>query len=185
MEFIMSDIPQDPYTSYSNTPSPTLEEVQASISNFQDAMSNYDTTTLITAQVRQKLLTKLLPNALEMDMSVTAKTDPELYSAQTKLYGELRQLLNDMDASAQKHVATKLKQKDQETNEMNAINAAELLKHIKLTGGFPVSDHPRLSEAEVEKAIQEQFKEKGCIVLDTELIVNDCQLPEKRVSDEL
>lgn len=166
-------------------PEPTQEEVDASLADLARSMSNFDRTVYTTGEVRQQLLQKLLPTAMEMDMTVSRSTDPDLYAAQTRLYGEVRQLLNDMDASARQHTATKLKQKDQENDTLNAINAAELLNHIKLSGGVPVSNVPQPSQEEIDKAIAEQFKERGCLVLESELVENDRQIPEKKVSDEL
>lgn len=160
-------------------------QVKHELNTLQGSLDNYDATTATTADVRRTLMNKLMPSVMKLDLDVTKGTDPEIYAAQTKLLGEMRQLLNDMDSSAQKHVAVKLKKKDSEVQEANAINAAELFKHIKLGSTIMDINIPNLTEDVVNDAIKKQFDDNGCIVLDTELIENDSQLPEKRVSDEL
>lgn len=182
---IVQEEPQPTPPPVYNIPNPTKEEVDTALSEFASSMSNFDRTVYTTSEVRQQLLQKLLPTAMEMDMTVSRSTDPDLYAAQTRLYGEVRQLLNDMDTSARQHISTKMKQKDQENDTLNAINAAELLNHIKLSGGVPVSNVPQPTQEEIDKAIAEQFKERGCLVLESELVENDRQIPEKKIEEDI
>lgn len=156
-----------------------------SLDTLENALKHYDNVTNNTAKVRNVLMGKILPAVMDLDLKVDSGTDPDVYAAQTRLVGEMRQLLNDMDSSAQKHAAIKLKRKDQDIDKANAINGAELLKHIKLSAGFPVCEAPALEQHEIDAAINKQFEDSGAQVLDTELIQGDGRLPEKKVNDEL
>lgn len=165
---------------------PTIEAVNQSLISLTESMQSMDSVVTNTQSVRQQLMTKFLPDVLNLDMKVDPGTDPDMYASQARFLSEYRGLLNDLDTSSRNHVNMKLKQKDSETNAAHAINAAEFLSKIKLSRGVPVSNLPfTKSEAEVEALIEKQFEENGCMVLDTELETGQNQLPDKPDNEKI
>ena len=178
----------DPFNEFDvNIPQPVkrieLEELIApykrgdNISSLDSSMNKYDENTVNTQIVRQQLLNKILPDVLNMDLSETAETDPDLFAAKSKLIAEARSLLNDMDSVSNKHVNTKLKQKDSETQASIVFNAADLLNKIKL--GALVTDGSVVTDKDtVDEIIEKKFEETGSVILDTELEMGGNMLPK-------
>lgn len=151
------------------------------ISSLIDSMANYDSITIQTQDIRQQLVTKLLPEIVKADLSVTKLTDPELYAAQSKMLSEMRGLLTDMDTAARNHTSIKLKKTETEINANIAFSAADFLSQIKLNQGniFDTGSHVAQSKEEIDALIEKQFEDNGSIVLDSELESGELQLPSQ------
>ena len=68
------------------------------INSLDSSMRKYDSNTISTQILRQKLLQKILPNVMNLNLDESAETDPDMYVAKSKLIAETRALLNDMDS---------------------------------------------------------------------------------------
>lgn len=148
------------------------------IKSLEKSMDKYDANTVSTQLVRQQLLNKILPDVLNMDLSETAETDPDLFAAKSKLIAEARSLLNDMDSVSNKHVSTKLKQKDSETQASIAFNAADLLNKIKLNSLSFDTGNITTDKENIDKILENKFEESGSVILDTELEMSSNMLPK-------
>lgn len=146
------------------------------INSLDSSMRKYDSNTISTQILRQKLLQKILPNVMNLNLDESAETDPDMYVAKSKLIAETRALLNDMDSVSNKHVSVKLKQKDSETQASMAFNAADLLNKIKLSA-FEEKGTIVLNRDEIEKELQNKFDESGSVILDSELEDGKNMLP--------
>lgn len=176
-------------TSVENTPvaSSNFIEVYSKddhVNSLQEAMDKYDANLVNTQVIRQKLVDKLLPNVMHMDLGAAAESDPDLFTAQSKMIAETRNILNDMDYAANCHASLKLKHKSTEAQAEVAFNAAELLSKIKLnltndTGSVVVQD-----EAVIEAAIQKKFDEGNMVIPETELEEGDNMLPRPEENEE-
>lgn len=192
----MAETSKDPFAAFDTVDLPksaneTEEQVDFCNSYHQDSqidslmasMGQYDKNTVNTQIIRQKLANKLLNNVLKMDLNVVATTNPDLFAAQAKMIAEARGLLNDMDNSSRNHTAIKLKQKDTETQADAVLNAAELLTKIKLTVAAEPTGNTQSADV-IEDAIEHQFEENGCVVLDTELEMGGNNLPHKKEEED-
>ena len=176
-------------TSVENTPvaSSNFIEVYSKddhVNSLQEAMDKYDANLVNTQIIRQKLVDKLLPNVMHMDLGAAAESDPDLFTAQSKMIAETRNILNDMDYAANSHAALKLKHKSTEAQAEVAFNAAELLSKIKLnltndTGSVVVQD-----EAVIEAAIQKKFDDGNMVIPETELEEGVNMLPRPEENEE-
>ena len=176
-------------TSVENTPvaSSNFIEVYSKddhVNSLQEAMDKYDANLVNTQVIRQKLVDKLLPNVMHMDLGAAAESDPDLFTAQSKMIAETRNILNDMDYAANSHAALKLKHKSTEAQAEVAFNAAELLSKIKLnltndTGSVVVQD-----EAVIEAAIQKKFDDGNMVIPETELEEGVNMLPRPEENEE-
>lgn len=146
------------------------------ISSLDGSMRKYDSNTISTQILRQKLLQKILPNVMNLNLDESSETDPDMYEAKAKLISEARALLNDMDAVSNKHINTKLKQKDSETQANMAFNAADLLNKIKLSA-FEEKGTIVLDRDKIEEKLQDKFDESNSVILDSELEESKNMLP--------
>lgn len=155
-----------------------LVKEHTQLSTLNESMDAYDELTSTTQTLRRVMLDKFLPDALNLDMSVNANTDALMYKSQAAFVAEVRQLLNDVDASAKNHVSIKLKRVDLEQQQANHIDPAELLKAIKLTRPIQVNiTSPQPSVEEIETKLEERLAAAGGEILDTELELGGNQLP--------
>lgn len=176
-------------TSVENTPvaSSNFIEVYSKddhVNSLQEAMDKYDANLVNTQVIRQRLVDKLLPDVMAMDLGAAAASDPDLFTAQSKMIAETRNILNDMDYAANNHASLKLKHKSTEAQAEVAFNAAELLSKIKLnltndTGSVVVQD-----EAVIEAAIQKKFDEGNMVIPETELEEGANMLPRPEENEE-
>lgn len=176
-------------TSVENTPvaSSNFIEVYSKddhVNSLQEAMDKYDANLVNTQVIRQKLVDKLLPDVMAMDLGAAAASDPDLFTAQSKMIAETRNILNDMDYAANNHASLKLKHKSTEAQAEVAFNAAELLSKIKLnltndTGSVVIQD-----EAVIEAAIQKKFDEGNMVIPETELEEGVNMLPRPEENEE-
>lgn len=176
-------------TSVENTPvaSSNFIEVYSKddhVNSLQEAMDKYDANLVNTQVIRQRLVDKLLPDVMAMDLGAAAASDPDLFTAQSKMIAETRNILNDMDYAANCHASLKLKHKSTEAQAEVAFNAAELLSKIKLnltndTGSVVVQD-----EAVIEAAIQKKFDEGNMVIPETELEEGANMLPRPEENEE-
>ena len=176
-------------TSVENTPEASSNFIEVyskddHVNSLQEAMDKYDANLVNTQVIRQKLVDKLLPNVMHMDLGAAAESDPDLFTAQSKMIAETRNILNDMDYAANNHAALKLKHKSTEAQAEVAFNAAELLSKIKLnltndTGSVVVQD-----EAVIEAAIQKKFDDGNMVIPETELEEGVNMLPRPEENEE-
>lgn len=176
-------------TSVENTPEASSNFIEVyskddHVNSLQEAMDKYDANLVNTQVIRQKLVDKLLPNVMHMDLGAAAESDPDLFTAQSKMIAETRNILNDMDYAANSHAALKLKHKSTEAQAEVAFNAAELLSKIKLnltndTGSVVVQD-----EAVIEAAIQKKFDDGNMVIPETELEEGVNMLPRPEENEE-
>lgn len=137
-----------------------------------------------TQSRRQKLIAKMEDAIDKMDMSVTNTSDPDLVQSQARVLEQYRQMLNDVEASERNLINTKLKKKDSDISSTQAGQLSEFLKSIKFSNGVPMQDRPVLSVEEMNKLIDSQFEERGCVVVETELEATDRQLPKKKEEED-
>lgn len=107
----------------------------------------------------------------------SANSDPDIGVIKTKFLEQYRQMLNDYEASERNLINTKLKKKDTDSSSLQAGNFADFLKSIKFSNGVPMEEHTKLTQEELNKIMDKQFEERGCVVLDTELEESDRHLP--------
>lgn len=160
---------------------PTAESVERSVQSLTESMLTYDYTVASTQELRQSLINKIVPAALELDLKVDPGTDPDVYASQVRLIEQARQLLNDREKSAKDHVTTKLKKSDLDQQKQSNLEVAKLLQQIKLDS-WAVQDPNRplvQTEEELAEALDQKCAEKGCTVLDTELTKGEGMLPTK------
>lgn len=157
---------------------PVLAQVENNLKTLQNSFDAYDAATVSTQEIRRQLMVKFLPEVMNLDMKVTDKTDPDLYASKTKLLDSFSKLLNDIDGSAKNHLSMKMKSQEQETNQLNAINAAELLSQIKANRINLGASKVVQSESEIDEMVEKKFKNEGCIVLETELEMGGNNLPK-------
>ena len=171
-------------TESNNNLEPTKEAVEAHLVTLNESMHEYDLRTAETQEMRRALLAKLFPQAMNLDMSVEAGTDPDLYAAQSRFLERVTSLLNDVDTSARNQVNMKLKQTDMENQNANTINAAEFLSQIKAAHGWIDNNTPVQTEEDIEKAAKAAFDDNHVAILDTEMEEGVNQLPELKPEDE-
>ena len=123
---------------------------------------------------------------MKLDLSVDASSDPDLVASQSRVIEQARQLLNDIDSSAKNHVNVKLKKSDIENNHQSNMEIAKLLQKIKIDVMNPNDPNRPLvqSEEELNKLLDKKCEENGCVVLDTELGMEDRQLPTNEDKDD-
>lgn len=164
---------------------PTIESVNQSLMSIEEAMLNMDSTVMQTQDIRNQLIVKLLPDILAMDTKIDRTSDPDLVASQARMISEMRGLLNDRDNASKNHLSLKLKQKDIETQSQISFSAAEFLATIKRNEEMPLKNETfPMSEQQIADLIDSQFKEQGCVVLDTELEEGSNMLPEKKEEEE-
>lgn len=150
----------------------------------EENILQYETRAETVQTRRQKLIAKMEAAVDKMDLEITNKSDPDLVMSQARVLEQYRQMLNDVEASERNLIATKLKKKDSETTSLQAGQLAEFLKSIKFSNGVPMEERPKMTAEELNKLMEKQFEERGCVVVETELEANDRQLPTKKVSED-
>lgn len=158
-----------------------MENYQERLS-LEESLQQYDQSTIDTNSIRKQIIDKLYPVMLDTDFKADDKTDPELYTAKSKMLGELRQLLNDTDASRYKHASLKLKKKENEDSNRVSVDVVEILRKVKL-GAFPSGDVVINNPSEAESIIDETLTKQGCVIMDTELTQDKSGLPERETDD--
>ena len=160
---------------------PTAESIDQAVASLTETMRNYDYTVTSTQELRQSLINKIVPAALELDLKVDMGTDPDVYASQVRLIEQARQLLNDREKSAKDHVTTKLKKSDLDQQKQSNLEIAKLLQQIKLDSWSVQDPNKPLvqTEEELAAALDQKCAEKGCKVLDTELAKGEGMLPVK------
>lgn len=137
-----------------------------------------------TQSRRQKLIAKMEDAIDKMDMVINNNSDPDMVQSQARVLEQYRQMLNDVEASERNLINTKLKKKDSDISSTQAGQLSEFLKTIKFSNGVPMQDRPVLSAEEMNKLIDSQFEERGCVVVESELEDTDRQLPKKKTEEE-
>lgn len=137
-----------------------------------------------TQSRRQKLIAKMEDAIDKMDMVINNNSDPDMVQSQARVLEQYRQMLNDVEASERNLINTKLKKKDSDISSTQAGQLSEFLKTIKFSNGVPMQDRPVLSAEEMNKLIDSQFEERGCVVVESELEDSDRQLPKKKTEEE-
>ena len=133
---------------------------------------------------RQKIIAKMERALDSMDFEITDKSDPDLLQSKARMLEQYRQMLNDVEASERNVINTKLKKKDTETSSIQASQLTDFLKTIKFSNGVPMEDRPVMSQDELERLMKQQFEERGCVVVETELEQTSQQLPTKKTSED-
>jgi len=119
------------------------------------------------------LAAKLVEIASDIDLN---EHNAEMFQAKLEAINTAKNLLNDLDKAAKDHVTVKLKQKDTETNATAGINIAEFLTKIKMTDNMNSGTAVQTKE-QIEKALDQQFEDRGTVVLDSELEMGGNMLP--------
>ena len=140
----------------------------------------------MTQELRRALVAKLMPAVMKLDLNVDASSDPDLVASQSRVIEQARQLLNDIDSSAKNHVNVKLKKSDIENNHQSNMEIAKLLQKIKIDVMNPNDPNRPLaqSEEELNELLDKKCEENGCVVLDTELGMEDRHLPTNEDKDD-
>ena len=165
---------------------PSMEEVEKSIVSWEQSMFEYDHATNEAQELRRALVAKLMPAVMKLDLNVDASSDPDLVASQSRVIEQARQLLNDIDSSAKNHVNVKLKKSDIENNHQSNMEIAKLLQKIKIDVMNPNDPNRPLvqSEEELNELLDKKCEENGCVVLDTELGMEDRHLPTNEDKDD-
>lgn len=163
---------------YSTAYDPNLK-----INSIIESMNVYDRNHINTQIMREKLANKLMNAAMTANLD---EGDPEALDVNLHIMMEARSILNDLDKAAKDNVAVKLKKKDTENAEASNINMAEFLSKIKIAdisqmgNGTIVVQSPSDISAELDRL----EKEKGVIILDTELEEGNNMLPAKPENED-
>ena len=170
-------------------PSPSIASVENStneaVTTLQASMERYDAAVTDTLATRQLLSNKFLGDILSLDMKDDPKADPLMYQAKSKFIAEYRGLLNDIDNANRNHVGIKLKQKDLDNQQQANINAAELLRQVKLLGNIQTTEiDTAAANAQAEEKLEDIFEQNHMEVLDTEIVQGNGNLPELKTEEE-
>lgn len=170
-------------------PLPSIVSVENSIneavSTLQASMERYDAAVTDTLATRQLLSNKFLGDILSLDMKDDPKADALMYQAKSKFIAEYRGLLNDIDNANRNHVGIKLKQKDLDNQQQANINAAELLRQVKLLGNIQTTEiDTAAANAQAEEKLEDIFEQNHMEVLDTEIVQGNSNLPELKTEEE-
>ena len=163
---------------YSTAYDPNLK-----INSIIESMNVYDRNHINTQIMREKLANKLMNAAMTANLD---EGDPEALDVNLHIMMEARSILNDLDKAAKDNVAVKLKKKDTENAEASNINMAEFLSKIKIAdisqmdNGTIVAQSPSDISAELDRL----EKEKGVVILDTELEEGNNMLPAKPENED-
>ena len=161
---------------YSTAYDPNLK-----INSIIESMNVYDRNHINTQIMREKLANKLMNAAMTANLD---EGDPEALDVNLHIMMEARSILNDLDKAAKDNVAVKLKKKDTENAE--AFNMAEFLSKIKIAdisqmdSGTIVVQSPSDIGAELDRL----EKERGVVILDTELEEGNNMLPAKPENED-
>lgn len=170
-------------------PLPSIASVENSINEavttLQASMERYDAAVTDTLATRQLLSNKFLGDILSLDMKDDPKADALMYQAKSKFIAEYRGLLNDIDNANRNHVGIKLKQKDLDNQQQANINAAELLRQVKLLGNIQTTEiDTAAANAQAEEKLEDIFEQNHMEVLDTEIVQGNGNLPELKTEEE-
>ena len=163
---------------YSTAYDPNLK-----INSIIESMNVYDRNHINTQIMREKLANKLMNAAMTANLD---EGDPEALDVNLHIMMEARSILNDLDKAAKDNVAVKLKKKDTENAEASNINMAEFLSKIKIAdisqmdSGTIVVQSPSDISAELDRL----EKERGVVILDTELEEGNNMLPAKPENED-
>lgn len=163
---------------YSTAYDPNLK-----INSIIESMNVYDRNHINTQIMREKLANKLMNAAMTANLD---EGDPEALDVNLHIMMEARSILNDLDKAAKDNVAVKLKKKDTENAEASNINMAEFLSKIKIAdisqmdNGTIVAQSPSDIGAELDRL----EKERGVVILDTELEEGNNMLPAKPENED-
>lgn len=163
---------------YSTAYDPNLK-----INSIIESMNVYDRNHINTQIMREKLANKLMNAAMTANLD---EGDPEALDVNLHIMMEARSILNDLDKAAKDNVAVKLKKKDTENAEASNINMAEFLSKIKIAdisqmgNGTIVAQSPSDISAELDRL----EKERGVVILDTELEEGNNMLPAKPENED-
>ena len=163
---------------YSTAYDPNLK-----IKSIIESMNVYDRNHINTQIMREKLANKLMNAAMTANLD---EGDPEALDVNLHIMMEARSILNDLDKAAKDNVAVKLKKKDTENAEASNINMAEFLSKIKIAdisqmdSGTIVVQSPSDISAELDRL----EKERGVVILDTELEEGNNMLPAKPENED-
>ena len=133
---------------------------------------------------RKQVIDRMEETFDSLYFSPSANSDPDVGVVKTKFLEQYRQMLNDYETAERNLINTKLKKKDTDNSSMQAGNFADFLKSIKFSNGVPMEEHTKLTQQELNKIMDKQFEERGCIVLDTELEESDRHLPPTSTTDD-
>lgn len=173
----------DTSTKNTNVEYSTAYDPNLKINSIIESMNVYDRNHINTQIMREKLANKLMNAAMTANLD---EGDPEALDVNLHIMMEARSILNDLDKAAKDNVAVKLKKKDTENAEASNINMAEFLSKIKIAdisqmgNGTIVAQSPSDISAELDRL----EKEKGVVILDTELEEGNNMLPAKPENED-
>lgn len=173
----------DTSTKNTNVEYSTAYDPNLKINSIIESMNVYDRNHVNTQIMREKLANKLMNAAMTANLD---EGDPEALDVNLHIMMEARSILNDLDKAAKDNVAVKLKKKDTENAEASNINMAEFLSKIKIAdisqmgNGTIVTQSPSDISAELDRL----EKEKGVVILDTELEEGNNMLPAKPENED-
>lgn len=173
----------DTSTKNTNVEYSTAYDPNLKINSIIESMNVYDRNHINTQIMREKLANKLMNAAMTANLD---EGDPEALDVNLHIMMEARSILNDLDKAAKDNVAVKLKKKDTENAEASNINMAEFLSKIKIAdisqmgNGTIVAQSPSDISAELDRL----EKERGVVILDTELEEGNNMLPAKPENED-
>lgn len=173
----------DTSTKNTNVEYSTAYDPNLKINSIIESMNVYDRNHINTQIMREKLANKLMNAAMTTNLD---EGDPEALDVNLHIMMEARSILNDLDKAAKDNVAVKLKKKDTENAEASNINMAEFLSKIKIAdisqmgNGTIVAQSPSDISAELDRL----EKERGVVILDTELEEGNNMLPAKPENED-
>ncbi len=173
----------DTSTKNTNVEYSTAYDPNLKINSIVESMNVYDRNHVNTQIMREKLANKLMNAAMTANLD---EGDPEALDVNLHIMMEARSILNDLDKAAKDNVAVKLKKKDTENAEASNINMAEFLSKIKIAdisqmgNGTIVAQSPSDISAELDRL----EKERGVVILDTELEEGNNMLPAKPENED-
>ena len=162
-----------------------MSQEQLGYLSADEHLKQYEIRSETVQERRQKLIAKMADAIDAMDLHVTEKSDPDLVQSQSRAIEQYRQLLNDVEASERNLITTKLKKKDSDSSALQVGQISDFLKNIKFSNGVPMEKRIQMSEEDMNRMLDSQFDERGCIVVETELELNGRQLPEKKQTEDM
>lgn len=116
---------------------------------------------------RKRIIDKLEAAVMLMQLDLD-KDDSETIEAKMQAINSYSKLLTDQEKNTYTRVSAKLKQKDIDSREALQVSVSEIIRNIQ-EGNINM---PKvvLTEEERNKTLEMVYEDKGCVVIDEELI---------------
>lgn len=144
-----------------------------------DALASLDETSKYTQDIRRLLVEKFLTSVTNADPNIDT-WDSEQASNISTMLSQIRQFLNDIDTSANKQVAAKLKKTDLDQQRESDFDVARMLAAIKLSD-HSFFEHRKATQdydTMADRIAKEYNESGGREILEGELSLGGNNLPK-------